>query len=398
MRKKLASLMLIFALTLTAFAGAGGFTPRPAEASLMKDAVLMVAYVAELAILWGELYAVKISRGHILDRMKHIHDRSLVEMRFDTTMYAHDHRALSTDARVNPPDSLSAVKHLYAELYDAGGISFGASAPNNMEIMKFTTGRAGAARPAGFPDDFRESGESLRKYARGLLDGNEEDTARMLIYQDHIWKMHEALLYGHKSDGKPDKYKGLPDLPGWYTDYLKDGSTPEEIGEVLRYFVNHAGFFDAKEKYDELMNTYGDRVFTSSFVDEFLGRAGPGDDELADLWTEEYKIMKDYHDQLPYKEADPDDFLDYAWDDDDKKPALPDEIPQGPGYRSTLQASGQISNFKNNIMSNVRVGIARRAEANAKFSLHETQMRADRHRAFERAVGTWTNSSTGTGY
>jgi hypothetical protein len=295
------------------------------------------------------------------------------------------------------------VINLYGELASAGGVSFGTSAPGEREMRVFASGRSGDVRPSGFPEDFRESGESLRKYAQGVIDGNENDLARMMTYQDYIWRMQEALMYGYKSDGKPDKYRDLPDFPNWFMDLLKKGISPELIGyKYPGYYAWLYGTqwrFGTNEQHTELEKIYGKDVYTTRYVNDFLGRAKPGDDELADLWMAEFDKLKDYHSRLPYKAADPDDFLDFAWEDEDREAALPPEILQGPGYRSMLQASGQITNFKNHIMPNIRIGIARRAEANAKFSLHETQMRADKHRAFERAVGTWAASSgIGTGY
>jgi conjugal transfer/entry exclusion protein len=104
--------------------------------------------------------------------------------------------------------------------------------------------------------------------------------------------------------------------------------------------------------------------------------------------------MLEYHlYMLPYSTARPTNFKDA----DDRNDFLDNEILTGPGYRQTIQASGQISNMKSHLMASVRASLARQTEADAKYAHNEQQEKADSHFAFERSVGSW-NSLNGTDY
>jgi hypothetical protein len=122
---------------------------------------------------------------------------------------------------------------------------------------------------------------------------------------------------------------------------------------------------------------------------------------LADVWESEFEQLEDYESVLPFDEADPEEFNEYYWGEDGGDAMLPESVLTGPGYRWTVQASGQMANFRNHIMTRVRAGTARQIEAEAKFAANEQAERSGAHFAFERAVETsWSGSvpSTGSGY
>ncbi|MDR3280503.1 MAG: hypothetical protein LBT23_08315 [Synergistaceae bacterium] len=315
MRKITASVILSVTLFTCWPMQLGGV--RRAEASLVETAVEMIAIVVEAGIALGLQWGITNERDDIESITEDLHDRALVEMQWDTTMYAHDHRPLPGSLRLTPPDTTSAVKDLYDRLYSDGGVSFKGSVPSDEEMSEFITGLAGPVRPEGFAEDYKERVASLDRYATRILEGNDQDMARILEYQKYLASMDVALRSGVSKE------------------VLSDG-----------------------------------------------------------LWEQEYDELKAYHDKLPYKSADPSEFVDF----DEEKPTLPDEILTGPGYRWTLQASGQIANFRNYLIPNMRVGFTRQIESLAKFELNEQQERTNRHYSFERAVGSWNEEIADTSY
>jgi hypothetical protein len=70
----------------------------------------------------------------------------------------------------------------------------------------------------------------------------------------------------------------------------------------------------------------------------------------------------------------------------------------GGGYRQTLQAENQTSNYSNVQMNRLRTDLARHADSTARFGLNEIQRKTDRVSAFEQAVGTWNAHGAGDLY
>jgi hypothetical protein len=275
---------------------------RPVEASLVEKAIAMAALVVEVGLLIATQTLINEARNRILDATKDRQDRAILEQRFDTTMYAHDHRPLSDDNIIDPAYITNTLSLL--------GLSGG-------NDISFFTGRSGAASPADFPGDYKNRADSLADYADKVNTGNTVDMIRLVKYQtEALEPMVEALF------------------------------------------------------------------------------AGVNKDDLRDVWEGEYDEMLEYHlYMLPYSTARPTNFKDA----DDREDFLDDEILTGPGYRQTIQASGQISNMKNHLMASVRASLARQTEADVKYAHNEQQERADSHFAFRRSVGSW-NSSNGTDY
>ncbi|MCL2010487.1 MAG: hypothetical protein FWG71_08075 [Synergistaceae bacterium] len=117
--------------------------------------------------------------------------------------------------------------------------------------------------------------------------------------------------------------------------------------------------------------------------------AGDAKGDLKDIWHQEYVKMRDFNDWfLPYSATSPTPSHLTVFDDD---------ILTGPGYRRTIQASGQISNLKNHLMASARASLTRQLEADVKYAHNRQQESADSHFAFERAVGSW-HPVNGTGY
>jgi hypothetical protein len=210
-------------------------------------------------------------------------------------MYAHDHRSLLDENKIDPTGITNTLSTSLSTLTDG-------------DAESFFTGRT-ALSAADFHGDYKKRAESLSEYAVRVMKTNDNDMNRLGRYQtEGLRPMLAALFAGDKKS------------------------------------------------------------------------------DLKDIWKDEHDKMQDFHDNmLPYCAADPDDFI------------LDDEILTGPGYRRTIQASGQISQLKNHLMANIRTSLVRQTEADVKYAHNEQQEKADAHFAFERAVGSWS-SSNGTGY
>ena len=308
--RKNISVLMIFCCVFGAFAAAIG-VPAPAEASLVPVAAAMVVLVGESAAVLVEQNLLTKAREAIEEATESIFERAVSEMKFDTTMYMHDHRPLSSSqAAINfMPDAAAKTETLFARLRYAGSVSFpvpGGASPTAEQIAAFANGRAGAPGAGFYPAEYSARAGSLAIYARGVTEGNDIDRGSLIAYQDTIGKLDEALRFN--------------------------------IEKV----------------------------------------------KLADIWENEYKAMRNFHDKLPYNAADPHEFK-----NTDDKDFLKDELLTGPGYTWTIAAAGQMAGFRNVLFSEIRIAGARQAEADAKFALNAQMEREDSRLAFGRSVGTW---------
>jgi hypothetical protein len=307
---KTISALMIFCSIFAAFAGTLA-RPAPAEASLVAAAAAMVVLLAESGVVLGEQKLLTAARESIQEAGQNIFERAVSEMRFDTTMYMHDHRPMAASLVIGIDTSETAA--LFTRFRDAGAVSFpspGAGAPPSGQIARFANGRAGIPGSGLFTAEYQARMSSLASYARGVMESGDADRDTLAAYQDTIKNMDAALR------------------------------------------------FDIEEG------------------------------KLEDIWENEYEAMRDFHDKLPYKTADPNEFKDTGDED-----FLKDEILTGAGYTWTLAATGQMAAFRNILFSEVRAAGSRQAEADAKFALNTQREREDSRLAFERSVGAWNASA-----
>jgi hypothetical protein len=115
---------------------------------------------------------------------------------------------------------------------------------------------------------------------------------------------------------------------------------------------------------------------------------GTGEGDLKDVWQDEFDALMDFHDNLPYGAAKPDEeIFDTVWG-----------AALRAGYRRAVQASSLAANFRNAQINGVRAAVMAQIEADAKFANNAEREETERHEAFERGVGTWKNIGAGTGY
>gem|GEM_PF-6069586 len=116
--------------------------------------------------------------------------------------------------------------------------------------------------------------------------------------------------------------------------------------------------------------------------------AGDSQSSLRNIWRDEHNKMQKFHNwMLPYNAANPNSFKDAEGEEFFGRNNQ--AILTGPGYRRTIQASGQIANLKNHLTTGVMASLARQLEADVKYAHNEQQEKADAHFAFGRAVGSW---------
>jgi hypothetical protein len=115
---------------------------------------------------------------------------------------------------------------------------------------------------------------------------------------------------------------------------------------------------------------------------------GTDEEELEDVWEDEFDGLKDFHENLPYWAADPDDeIFDTVWG-----------AAARAGYRRAVQASSLAANFRNAQINGVRTAIMAQIEADAKFANNAEREETERHEACGRGVGPWRNSGAAPGY
>jgi hypothetical protein len=162
------------------------------------------------------------------------------------------------------------------------------------------------------------------------------------------------------------------DYPG---DYIKRSSSlisyaAEALGAAEKSRTSAAGFQTLIRNMNEATNT------------------GTDEGELGGAWEDEFDALKDFHENLPYWAADPDDeIFDAVWG-----------AATRAGYRRALQASSLAANFRNAQINGVRAAVMAQIEADAKFANNAEREETERHEAFGRGVGTWQNIGGGTGY
>ena len=179
-------------------------TVRPVEAASDPDviAAAMVVLVIEVGVLIATQTGINEARSAILDATKSMQDRAIIEQRFDTTMYAHDHRALSDDNKIDPSEVTLSV-----EFSGATDLSF-------------------TSTPADFPGDYKKRAETLGQYAGGVTNYYDSDLKRIAMYQaEALEPMVEALFAGDEKDDLRDIWEDEYDEMLAYHDYLLPYST-----------------------------------------------------------------------------------------------------------------------------------------------------------------------------
>jgi hypothetical protein len=213
------SALMIFCSVFAVFAGTL-VHPAPAAASLVPAAAAMVALVVEAAAVQVEQRLLTSARESIQESGQNIFERAVSEMRFDTTMYMHDHRPLaSSEAIVNDFYFTSGASALFTRFRNAGAVSFpspGASAPSSGQIAHFANGRVGIPGSGSFTAEYQARLSSLASYARGVMEGGDADRDTLAAYQDTIKNMDAALRFDIEEekleDIWEDEYEAMRDF------------------------------------------------------------------------------------------------------------------------------------------------------------------------------------------
>jgi hypothetical protein len=118
---KFTAVILVAVMFFSALAP-GAPLVRPAEASWDRVAMMGVLYGLVQAAIQTQKDINK-EREAILKATQDLQNRAIIEQRFDTTMYAHDHRALSDDKKIDPTSTTRTIEsQLYRALTEAGGV------------------------------------------------------------------------------------------------------------------------------------------------------------------------------------------------------------------------------------------------------------------------------------
>jgi hypothetical protein len=215
------SVLMVFCSVFAAFAATLAH-PAPASASLVATAAAMVILVGESVAVLVEQKLLTQARESIQEAGQSIFERAVSEMKFDTTMYMHDHRPLATSmssAIGNGFDFTSETSALFTRFSDAGVVSFpspGAGAPPSEQIAYFANGRTGNPGSRPFTVEYEARLSSLAKYARGVMEGGDADRDTLAGYQDTIKKMDDALRFniekGKLTDIWENEYNAMRDF------------------------------------------------------------------------------------------------------------------------------------------------------------------------------------------
>ena len=221
--------------------------PSPAAASLVPAAAAMVVLVAESVAVLVEQKLLTKARESIQETGQNIFERAVSEMKFDTTMYAHDHRPLaSSEAVVNDFYFTSETSALFKRFRDAGAISFpspGAGAMQPERIAYFANGRAGKPGAGPFVTEYQARLSSLASYARGVMEGGDADRDTLAAYQDTIKNMDDALRFDIEAEKLEDIWENEYDAMRDFHDKLPYAAAdPNEFQDT-----DDDDFFEDKE-------------------------------------------------------------------------------------------------------------------------------------------------------